>query len=231
MPLEPDILERLRHDFSVEEFEKALDLLQESGRTGRLARCIVVASHGEIEKLDHYIRLADFDYRDVIVAGEYEGWSDRIRDLRVSFLIDSKEKMWVSGVADVMASRGYTLSHIESRAASVEPFQVTEDLFEGTAKFEGAKDAFMVEKKDRQWIIQGNAYDLELHDLNHPFEDAKVFYDAVGCYLLTDTRWKPPRQRLHTRAEAVKESWLQRTIRSCLCRLTKKRSNGDTENF
>ena len=87
----------------------AQDLLVESGLTGRVARCVIVASGGSLESLANCIGVAKSDYRDAIIAGEYDPEHCRIRDLRVSFLINEPEKMWISEVACTMASRIHAL--------------------------------------------------------------------------------------------------------------------------
>jgi hypothetical protein len=54
----------------------------------RLRRCALVASKGSLEKLQYYVDLLKVDYRDVIVAGEYEvvgGKLARVRNLTTSF--------------------------------------------------------------------------------------------------------------------------------------------------
>ena len=51
----------------------------------RLQRCALIASRGSLEKLEYYVRLLAVDFRDVVVAGEYEvsdsGSLTRVRDL------------------------------------------------------------------------------------------------------------------------------------------------------
>ena len=69
MSLDPDIVERVRRDFGGES-DQALDLLARSGHTGRVARCIVVASRGSLDLLKKHIEHAKLDYRDAIMAGE-----------------------------------------------------------------------------------------------------------------------------------------------------------------
>jgi hypothetical protein len=54
----------------------------------RLRRCALVASGGSLEKLKYYVALLKVDYRDVIVAGEYDvvgGKLTRVRDLTMRF--------------------------------------------------------------------------------------------------------------------------------------------------
>jgi hypothetical protein len=54
----------------------------------RLKRCALVASGGSLYKLQYYVGLLKVDYRDVIVAGQYEvveGKLAHVRDLTTSF--------------------------------------------------------------------------------------------------------------------------------------------------
>ena len=188
-PLPPDVMARLNQDFGSRADAVAARLL-DCRRIGdymgdRLVRCIVHAADGEELRVQQLIELKRQDYRDVIVAGEYDGSKRHIRDLRASFLIDAPEKMWIGEVACIMASRGYLLSSLETRAATVAPFTYSADFSEGIAKFVGPKGELVIEKKDRQWMIRGDRRELEIHDLNHVFNDESVFRDAVSCYLLS----------------------------------------------
>ena len=187
MALEPDIAERVRSDFG-EESEPALALIRESGKTGRVARCIVVASRRSLDSLREYVRLAELDYRDAIIAGEYDPAGRQVRDLRVSFLLDTPEAFWVSEVARMMASRGYTLSSLATRAVTALPFEYAADVGEGRAKFVGPEGGVEVEKKDRRWMIRDDPKDLERYNLNRVFDDERVFRDAVSGYLLMRRR-------------------------------------------
>jgi hypothetical protein len=130
MALEPDIVEKIRSDFQPEESERALDLIRESGKAGRIARCIVVASRGSLDSLQNHIRLANSDFNDAIMAGEYDATGRQARDLRVSFLMDTPQRFWVGQVACMMASRGYMLSSLTTRAAAVPPFDYPTDFNE-----------------------------------------------------------------------------------------------------
>ena len=109
MPLETDIVERLRADFGRVDSDTAIRLLTEARQAGRVARCIVVASRGSLPLLRANVELARSDYRDAIMAGEYER-GEHLRDLSASFLIDTPEKFWIGQVALVMAPRGYALT-------------------------------------------------------------------------------------------------------------------------
>jgi hypothetical protein len=183
MALEPDIEERVRIDFGAA-FERAIDLIRASGKHGRTARCIVVASRGSLELLRDQIRVAERDDRDSIMEGEYDSARRPIRDLRVSFMLDGPETFWVGEVACMMASRGYVLTSLVTRAATIPPFQYAADFGEGRAKFLGAQGEVEVEKKDRRWLVCGDPKELEKHSLNHPFDDEREFRDAVSGFLL-----------------------------------------------
>lgn len=187
MALEPDIVERVRCDFG-RESEQALDLLRESGDTGRVARCIVLASRGSLDLLRDYIQLAQSDYRDVIIAGEYDSAQRQIRDLRVSFLLDSPESFWLGEVACMMALRGYALALVDSRPATAPPFVYTADRGEGRARFVGPEGEIELEKRDRRWSIRGDSKDLETHNMDRVFDDESAFRDAVSGYILTRRR-------------------------------------------
>jgi hypothetical protein len=90
MDLPPDIVIRVEKDFGDRRAEARRLLLEHLAihdpRTGhpRILRCIVFAAAGSIEKLKSMIELARIDWRDVIVAGEYEDWKP-VRDLNRPF--------------------------------------------------------------------------------------------------------------------------------------------------
>ena len=94
MPLLDDILRRAHESFSGSDRDKAVDLLlgarihDGSLAEPRLQRCALVASKGSLETLQYYVKLLAVDFRDVIVAGEYEpvgGELVRVRDLSRAF--------------------------------------------------------------------------------------------------------------------------------------------------
>ena len=61
----------------------AVDHLDQSAEP-RLLRCAVLASHGDLTRLKHEVAELRVDFRDVIVAGEYEqrgGELVRVRNL------------------------------------------------------------------------------------------------------------------------------------------------------
>lgn len=80
--------------FGQDQFETVLDLLRNAklhdGQPAgdRLIRCAVVASGDSISMLEHMVELMAIDFRDVIVAGEYEtedGELVQARDLTAPF--------------------------------------------------------------------------------------------------------------------------------------------------
>jgi hypothetical protein len=92
--LPDDITRRIDKWFAAPERPGALGLLSSAvihdGKLAddRLRRCALVASKGSLEKLQYYVDLLKVDYRDVIVAGEYEvvrGKLARVRNLTTSF--------------------------------------------------------------------------------------------------------------------------------------------------
>jgi hypothetical protein len=123
MPLENDIIERIQKDFRPDESACAIELLSECGETGYIARCIVVAAQGSLESLRANIRQAKSDFRDVVMAAEYDGTLKltKARDLCFSFLVDAPEKFWISEVGPALQLRGYTLSSLETSHATVGP--------------------------------------------------------------------------------------------------------------
>jgi hypothetical protein len=120
-------------------------------------------------------------------AGEYDGVM-KVRDLRVSLLIDNPDKFWAGEVACLMALRGYRLTALETRAATVGPFNYASDWGEGRATFIGPIGEIAIEKKDRQWVVHGNCRGLAAHEMDHQFNDELAFCDALSGYLLSDVR-------------------------------------------
>jgi hypothetical protein len=94
VPLLDDIVRRVHESFSGSDRDKAAGLLlgariHDGGLAEpRLQRCALVASQGSLETLQYYVKLLAVDFRDIIVAGEYEsiaGELVRVRDLSRSF--------------------------------------------------------------------------------------------------------------------------------------------------
>ena len=79
-----DIEKQVQQSFSVPDREAAIALLQGarihdgSFAEPRLQRCALVASGGSLEKLRYYVEMLKVDYRDVIVAGEYESAAGKL---------------------------------------------------------------------------------------------------------------------------------------------------------
>jgi hypothetical protein len=90
-PLPLDVLDRLTRDFGPRADAVAAVLLSHR-RIGsadflgdRLLRCIVHAAGADERRVRQLVELARQDYRDVIVAGEYDGAMRQVRDLRASW--------------------------------------------------------------------------------------------------------------------------------------------------
>jgi hypothetical protein len=189
--LSRDGLDRLTRDFG-DRADPVAALLVFPRRSGgedflddHLVRCIVHAASGDEQRVEKLLDLARQDYRDVILAGEYDDAMRQVRDLRDTFLIDDPEKFWAVEMACLMASRGYHLTALQTRSLTAGPFVYTSDLGEGRATFIGPKGEIVIEKKDRRWSIQRNRRDLTIHDLDHAYGDEQAFRDAVSGYLLS----------------------------------------------
>ena len=85
--------------FPADQWQEVLSLLRHAvlhdGTTpaARTLRCALFASKSDLEKLDYYLNEIAIDYRDVIVAGEYElqdGELIQVRDLSKSFSTENK---------------------------------------------------------------------------------------------------------------------------------------------
>lgn len=180
MSLEADIIERIRADFP--DADTAIADLSASGKTGRIARCIVIASNGSQEKMREYIQMAEMDFRDVIVAGEYDETMRPVRDLCVSFLIAAPDDFWIGETAKSLHKRGYFLTSLKSHPATVGPFDYTCDRSEGTATFSNGVNQIVIEKADRKWSV-----DLEdalgRFGLNECFDDEELFRIHLDFYL------------------------------------------------
>ena len=87
MALSADILERVRSDFRERDRERAITLLDGYSGPGddRVLRCALFLSAGTLEKLEHFLRVAEADYRDVILFAEYDGNDQRVRDFSRGF--------------------------------------------------------------------------------------------------------------------------------------------------
>jgi hypothetical protein len=94
MHLLPDIAARIDREFQRSDVPAVVAVLagavREDGSVAdpRLLRCALVASAGSLEKLRYFVELIAIDYRDVIVAGEYDvqnGNLVHVRHLEQSF--------------------------------------------------------------------------------------------------------------------------------------------------
>jgi hypothetical protein len=176
--IERDIIAKIEQMFSPEDAAKAIAALSAAGKSGRIARCVVFAARGSMERFVGLVQLAELDYRDVIVAAEYQDMQTHIRDFRASFLIDAPMKMWISDVAAALAQRDYALSSID--AVSTE----NHSAGEGTATFEGDCGTIRITKKLGMWTVRGNETELERYGLMKPFGNERDFTDAVSGYIL-----------------------------------------------
>lgn len=87
--LPPDIIQKIKNDFPKKEeydlVESTLKELEVDGKN-RVIRCILFVASGDLKKLAQLEELAIRDYRDVIMAGEYEyPSSKRLRNLANPF--------------------------------------------------------------------------------------------------------------------------------------------------
>jgi hypothetical protein len=80
MPMELDIVEQLQRDFPVSEIEARLSQLAQASNSLRIQRCIVFASRGHPWYFDYLCKLAKFDFRDVVMAAEYDRLNVRLYD-------------------------------------------------------------------------------------------------------------------------------------------------------
>jgi hypothetical protein len=93
MALADDILERIRSEFSSGEMLPVIDLLTGLQKKDprlfcdRILRCSLYVAGGEFDKLAAAVELARLDFRDLIVAAEYDGYfGSRQRDLSLPFV-------------------------------------------------------------------------------------------------------------------------------------------------
>jgi hypothetical protein len=188
MSLERDIIEKITDTFASEDAPRAIEALAIAGKSGRIARCIVFAARGSLDRVKQLIQLADQDYRNVIVAGEYDGWDRHMRDLRVSFLIDEPVKMWIAQVAVALTGRDYTLKSIQTVAVSRNAAQYLSDLGEGTATLEGDCGTLTIVKQNGRWSVNELVEEFERRGLSRQFATEQEFIDAVSGYILSKRR-------------------------------------------
>ena|SRR5688500_14553138 len=80
MNIEADIVKQVQSDFPPEAVPTVLAQLETASSTPRIQRCIVFAARGHPWYFDFLCRLSKIDYRDVIMAAEYERLGDRLYD-------------------------------------------------------------------------------------------------------------------------------------------------------
>ena len=93
MGMPEDIVAKVRQDFAEDDALTVLQLLSEFHRDNpsiseRILRCIVFLAKGSFEEFVRAVEMARVDWRDLIVAAEYDGWSgeeNRRRDLNAPF--------------------------------------------------------------------------------------------------------------------------------------------------
>ena len=100
MELPRDILIFVNKRFPAGQREQALSLLggallhDGTPPAPRILRCACYASRGDVERLAYLTDLIGIDFRDVIVAGEYElqdGDLVRVRNLSKTFSFDEQD--------------------------------------------------------------------------------------------------------------------------------------------
>lgn len=95
MIIEKDIIKKIENDFEFES-EKALTILNNSIKANdsishpRIIRSILYLSNGSLFELEHNIKTAITDWRDVIYFAEYDrnnggSTSKRVRDFNLTF--------------------------------------------------------------------------------------------------------------------------------------------------
>jgi len=198
-PLPEDVVTRVQQEYG-ERADEVLSLLHQRRRRGdgdffgdRLIRCVVFAAQGDISRLTPLIKLGIEDDRNLIIAGEYGGNRDRRRDLTTSFLIDSEEKFWICGVAELMSLRRSRLTSLETSPASGADSR--SDDSERRATFVGPKGTIQIARKDRHWRVCGDRQTLELHRLSQRFDSSTEFQDALSGMLLSRYPLPEPRDR------------------------------------
>jgi hypothetical protein len=87
MPLPEDVERAVAVAFAADRVAAARLLagaVLDDGRpaNARLLRCALVGSGGSLSKLEYYVTLLKVDWRDVVVAGEYDSASDKLMHVR-----------------------------------------------------------------------------------------------------------------------------------------------------
>lgn len=183
MTLEANILAQVHLTFGTHDAALAVQELLASGKTGRIARCIVVGANGSLTRLRSLIASAELDPRDVIVAGEYDDAMRHVRDLRVSFAIELPKDCWISEVAVTAFRHGFELVSVESAEIVSPPFAGVER--EGTACFSTHQRIVKVRKEAGAWSISEWKGKLAAYGLDSPLLDEERFRIQLD-YLLSE---------------------------------------------
>ena len=91
MPVSPDIIAKIQHDFSKGEVAPAIDLVSNLSTedrdtfTDQVLRCVIFLSNGSLTDLVRNLACARTDWRDVIYWAEYDANDVRVRDHNVPF--------------------------------------------------------------------------------------------------------------------------------------------------
>ena len=85
MPMNWDIVRRIKKDFPASDVDAAIEVLERASAEiprwcDRLSRCALYIAHGDLERLRLAISIGKSDWRDLIVGAEYKGM-EHIRDL------------------------------------------------------------------------------------------------------------------------------------------------------
>lgn len=80
----PDIVDRVVRVFPADSLGQ-VHLSLEELRSDRLSRCAVFLAQGSVAKLQEAVMLGKKDYRDLIMAAEYDSFHIRLRDFNRPF--------------------------------------------------------------------------------------------------------------------------------------------------
>lgn len=183
VPLEDDIVERIRRDFALNEADEAIRRLGEHALGSRVRRCIVVIADGNLNELKRWIEFANLDSRDVISRGECDREGNRLRHLSSSFLIEGKVNFWIAHMADILDSRGFRLVDLKSQlSSSARNKGKASSDYEGHATFLGETGTLQVRLEDGNWTLIDETADLEVYGLGSPTDDSNWFHAAVSRF-------------------------------------------------
>jgi hypothetical protein len=80
----PDIVDRVIRDFDADAIGQVHLWLEALG-SDRLARCALFVARGSIAGLETAVELGRTDYRDLIMAAEYDKHDNHLRDFNLPF--------------------------------------------------------------------------------------------------------------------------------------------------